>query len=126
MHPRVSVVVPTFNRRLSLMRLLDALATQTYPADLLEVLVVDDGSTDDTVDYLQCTPSPFARRVLTQTHAGPAAARDLGAEQALGSLIVFLDDDVAPIPSLIARHVADHDSMSRAVVVGPMSPPVAW
>jgi glycosyltransferase involved in cell wall biosynthesis len=124
--PLVSVIVPTFNRCASLGRLLEALAHQTYPAHQFEVVVVDDGSTDGTAQRLRELAPPYQLSVLTQINQGPAAARNLGVEHARGSLIVFLDDDVVPLPELIAEHVATHDAGGDPVVLGPMSPPQDW
>jgi cellulose synthase/poly-beta-1,6-N-acetylglucosamine synthase-like glycosyltransferase len=72
--PTTSVIIPTHNRCASLKRTLDALCTQTYPLSLLEVLVVADGCTDETVDMLRCYAAPFALRVLVlkEPPQGPA------------------------------------------------------
>lgn len=121
--PIVSVVTPTYNRRDSLHRLLKALAQQTYPAESFEVIVIDDGSTDGTVDSFGCLSLPMHLRVLQQAHEGPAVARNLGVQQAAGQWVLFLDDDVVPHPELIARHVAAQARFPRAVVIGPMLPP---
>ena len=126
MEPLVSIVVPTFNRRSSLKRLLEALAEQTYPHASFEVVVVDDGSTDGSVELGRSLALPYALRVVEQPHDGPAAARNLGVEQARGALILFLDDDVVPLPDLITTHVATHQGNPNSVVVGPMSPPSNW
>ncbi len=123
--PGISVVVPTYNRRQSLQRLLQALATQTLPPDSFEAVVVDDGSTDGTPDLLRrlAISLPYRLRVFQQGHGGPAQARNLGVERAQRRLIVFLDDDVVPAPDLLAAHVAAHAVERDAVVIGPMSPP---
>jgi glycosyltransferase involved in cell wall biosynthesis len=119
-------VVPTFNRRESLRRLLDALAAQTYPAADFEVIVVDDGSTDGTNQMLEQLRPPYRLRTLWQANAGPALARNRGVASARGALIVFLDDDVEPLPELLAEHVAAHGDASDLIVIGPMSPPADW
>src|SRR4051812_32873595 len=124
--PRVSVVVPTFNRRESLQRLLVALAGQTHPVDDFEVVVVDDGSTDGTGELLQRLEPPYALQALRQSNGGPALARNRGVARARGELIVFLDDDVEPLPELVSEHVAAHGTASDLVVIGPMSPPANW
>ena len=123
---RVSVIVPTYNRRASLCRLLDGLASQTDPAAALEVLVVDDGSTDDTVRAVQDRETPRGLRLLSQSNAGPGAARNLGAAHASGDLLLFLDDDVVPEPALIAEHMSAHEGREDTVVIGPMLPPAGW
>src|SRR5258708_7250786 len=124
--PVVSVVTPTYNRRASLDRLLSGLRVQTFPADRFELVVVDDGSTDGTVPYLRSLDMPFSGRVFEQAHAGPAEARNLGVAQARGRIVLFLDDDVLPVPSLIEDHVTTHGEATDLVVIGPMSPPRGW
>jgi GT2 family glycosyltransferase len=125
--PILSVVVATFNRRAGLQRLLASLAEQTLPAEQFEVVVVDDGSTDGTVEATRVLAVPYARRVLEQPHSGaPAAGRNLGVANARGDIIVFLDDDVVPTPDLLERHVQAHGSDRDSVVIGPMLPPGDW
>ncbi|MDQ3703447.1 MAG: glycosyltransferase [Chloroflexota bacterium] len=126
--PLVSVVVPTFNRRASLGRLLEALERQTYPNDRFEVVVVDDGSSDGTVEWLRGYRARYPLRVMEQAHEGPSAARNRGVAAANGTLVLFLDDDVVPLPECIAEHVAVRSGMpeAEAVVIGPMSPPRDW
>jgi GT2 family glycosyltransferase len=123
----VSVVVPTYNRQAGVLRLLEALAGQTYPADRFEVVVVDDGSSDGTVAALQGRETSFRLTVLQQAvNGGPAVARNAGVARARGPLIVFLDDDVAPRPDLLEVHVRAHGESDEAVVIGPMLPPPDW
>jgi GT2 family glycosyltransferase len=123
--PAVSVIVPTYNRRASLARLLDGLAAQPEP-ESLQVVVVDDGSTDDTRTWLRGLRTPFVLRIVEQANGGPAAARNRGVIEASGELIVFLDDDVVPASDLIARHVDAHRGVPDRVVTGPMLPPKDW
>src|SRR5947209_6149687 len=106
--PLLSIVVPTYNRSNSLRRLLLAIEEQTYPNDRFEVLVVDDGSTDGTPDILRHLVVRFALRLIEQAHGGPSAARNLGVANAGGELIVFLDDDVVPLPDLLLEHARSH------------------
>jgi GT2 family glycosyltransferase len=122
----VSVVVPTYNRLSSLKRLLEGIARQTYTRDQFEVIVVDDGSSDGTQDWLLSHQPTYSLRLILQSHAGAAAARNRGVAAASGELILFLDDDVLPAPDLIDAHVATHRSEAHAIVIGPMSPPVDW
>lgn len=124
--PSISVVVPTFDRQASLFRLLDALTRQSHPLEDIEVIVVDDGSSDGTPARLRESRFPFALRAVSQEHAGPAAARNLGVATANGALIVFFDDDVVPATDAIERHVAAHHAAPDAVVIGPMLPPAGW
>ncbi|HEY6202685.1 MAG TPA: glycosyltransferase family 2 protein [Candidatus Limnocylindria bacterium] len=119
------MVVPTYGRRASLGRLLDALAAQQGPADF-EVVVVDDGSMDDTRAWLRALRTPYALHVVEQANGGPAAARNRGVVDALGELIIFLDDDVVPAADLIAKHREAHRDWPDRVVTGPMLPPAKW
>jgi GT2 family glycosyltransferase len=91
-------------------------------------VVVDDGSADDTLEIVRNrrAKAGYLLRLVEQSHAGPAAARNRGVEAAHGTLIVFLDDDVAPRPDLIEAHVMTHAAKANLVVTGPMSPPGDW
>ena len=123
----VSVVVATYNRCAGLEALLRSLANQTYPMSRFEVVVVDDGSTDGTRELLQTIEMPYALRSLHQDNSGPAAARNQGVRHARGAIILFLDDDVVPVPRLIAAHEAAHGLTTMHVVTGPMlAPPAEW
>ncbi len=88
---RVTVIVPVFNEERRIALCLEALLRQAG-VDPLEIFVVDDGSTDDTVEVAR----RFPVRVLTQAHQGPAAARNLGARQASGDILLFTDADCQP------------------------------
>ena len=92
--PAVTVVVPTYNRAASLARLLDALAGCDVPAGGVEVIVVDDGSTDGTADVVR--RSKVGAHYLRQANRGPAAARNAGWRVATSPLVAFTDDDTVP------------------------------
>jgi GT2 family glycosyltransferase len=120
-----SVVIPTYQRRASLERVLTALARQEWPANALEVLVVSDGGDDGSVEMARSLRLPFATRVLEQANQGPAAARNLGVANARHPFVLFLDDDVVPDPRLVAEHARSHGEAANRVVIGPMlEPPV--
>ncbi len=102
--PTISVVVPTFNRAPMMRRLLDALAACEVPAGGLEVIVVDDGSRDDTAEIVSAASIPV--EYLYQRNAGPAAARNRGWRHARGELIAFTDDDCVPSDSWVVDLVA--------------------
>jgi GT2 family glycosyltransferase len=121
--PTISVVVPTYNRRERLHRVLTGLRDQTG-TDSFEVVVVSDGSTDGTDEYLASGAAPLPVVAATQENQGPAAARNRGVELASGDLIVFLDDDVVPDPGLVAAHRDAHGRLGDdVVVIGPMLNP---
>jgi GT2 family glycosyltransferase len=122
--PDVSVVIPTFNRRHQLERTLVGLAAQIDLRCEFEVIVVSDGSTDDTDDWLRSGATPLPVSACYQPNSGPAAARNHGVSAAQGPLVLFLDDDVVPAPDLISTHVRHHRALDDdLVVVGPMRTP---
>jgi len=96
--PYVSVVVPAYNASYIIGKCLAALRRQTYPHDLFEIIVVDDGSSDDTAKIA----SSMGIKVLVQPNQGPAVARNLGAEEARGELVLFTDSDCEPQGDWIA------------------------
>lgn len=85
----VSVVIPTFNRAKILQRALDSVFAQTRPAD--EIIVVDDGSTDDTRRVIEGYGSRV--RYVYQTNAGVGAARNAGIKATTSDFVAFLDSD---------------------------------
>jgi GT2 family glycosyltransferase len=118
------VVIPTYNRRAQLARVLEALAAQQPGTGDFEVIVVSDGSTDGTDEYLRSSAPPLPVTALSQTNAGPAAARNRGVEAARGELILFIDDDVVADPHLVASHVRAHERLGAGwAVLGPMLEP---
>lgn len=102
--PMVTAVIPTFNRAADLCVAVRTAVAQTYPADRLEIVVVDDGGTDDTEAVLS---REFGARVryLRQANAGVSAARNLGMASSQGELLALLDDDDEWRPTKIARQV---------------------
>jgi glycosyltransferase involved in cell wall biosynthesis len=119
---RLSVVVPTYNRSAVLRVCLRALAAQTLPADRFEVLVVDDGSSDDTESVVRGFEDELPVRYLRQpTNRGRAAARNRGIHEATGDVVVFVDSDVFPVPGFLEAHRQIHLRHPRAVGRGPLA-----
>ena len=109
MTPFFSVIIPTFNRRATLEQCLAALAHQEGGTADVEVIVVDDGSTDDTRLVLEGRSFPFLFTYLTVGREGPGRARNVGAEHAAGMYLAFAEDDVVPDGDWLAaarRHLA--------------------
>jgi GT2 family glycosyltransferase len=97
-----SVVVPTFNRRPLLAAALESIRAQQF-ADF-EIIVVDDGSSDGTAEYLKSFGNGLT--LLTQRNLGPGAARNLGLERARGRYVAFLDSDDLWFPWTLATYAA--------------------
>jgi glycosyltransferase involved in cell wall biosynthesis len=121
--PLVSVVVPTYNRVDRLRSVLQAFADQTVGVDTFELIVISDGSTDGTDEYLTGNELPLRVTVLTQINSGPGAARNRGLEVSRAEIVLFIDDDVIPASTLIAEHLAAQSELSDTVVIGPMLTP---
>lgn len=97
----ISVIIPTFNRQHLISRSLDSVLSQTRPAD--EIIVVDDGSSDDTDDLIQqCYPSV---RYLYQDNRGISSARNYGINQAKGDWLAFLDSDDEWLPQKLEKQL---------------------
>lgn len=104
-----SVVIPTYNRRLILEKCLRALEVQKLSLSSLvtdyEIVLVDDGSTDDTLEWLTAHKDEFPHvQWFEQDHAGPAAARNLGVERSLGDIIIFIDSDLVVLENFLQAH----------------------
>ena len=96
-NPLVSVIIATYNRSNLLEKCLLSILDQTYPHDLFEVIVVDDGSNDDTREIVQNlikTVEYPKIHYLYQQNSGPGAARNMGINNSKGEIIAFADDDV--------------------------------
>jgi glycosyltransferase involved in cell wall biosynthesis len=108
-----SVIVPAYQAEVYLDEALDSAFAQDY--DVLEVIVVDDGSTDRTAEIA----ASFPVRLLRRTHRGPAAARNSGIAVAAGEFITILDsDDIWPTDRLSRQigHLGDHPEVG--IVLG--------
>ena len=93
----MSIIIPSFNGASRIGNCLDAILKQASGRDM-EILVVNDGSTDNTVDVVERYSGV---RCITQANAGPAAARNRGAAEARGAIILFTDDDCVPMPDWV-------------------------
>jgi glycosyltransferase involved in cell wall biosynthesis len=116
---RISVVIPTYNRLDTLVRVIPALLAQDLPADQFEIIVADSLSNDGTAEYLAdiALGAPHLRHV-PGPYTGRASARNAGIAAALAPLILFTDADIIAAPDLLTRHLARHDQAGgpRAVV----------
>lgn len=115
---RLSVVIPTFDRKERLTRVLDVLSGQMaeVPGGC-EVLVADDGSTDGTRELLATLQSRGRVEAVLLEHAGPARARNRAASQARGEILLFLGDDTTPEGGFLAGHERAHRETPGPVAV---------
>ena len=97
----VSVIIPTYNRAKTIERAVDSVLAQTWKE--LEVIVVDDGSTDQTNEVLKAYGDKI--RVIHRQNGGASAARNTGIKAATGEIISFLDSDDEWLPSKTERQV---------------------
>jgi GT2 family glycosyltransferase len=121
----ISVVIPTYNRKDILLRTLQSLGEQTYPKDKYEIIVVDDGSTEDirgAMDDIALASGRSTQQGLPPisylrqdpSKKGPAAANNLGIKAAKGTYILLMNNDVIADRRLIEEHMRDHVNASHA------------
>lgn len=120
MNTKISVITPTYNRSKILEKVLKALSAQNYPSSLWEVIVVDDGSTDDTPEVIKSLNLPSSFTYIKLEKSGSARARNEGIRRAKGELIIFIDSDLIVIPSFLKEHIKSHELHDRVIVRGPV------
>lgn len=119
--PRVSVIIPAFNAERYIRETLDSVLAQTYGD--LEVVVVDDGSSDGTCEIVRGYGDPSTPlragpvRLIEQANAGPSAARNHGVREARGELVAFVDSDDLWMPEKLALQVPLFDAEGRVALV---------
>lgn len=102
--PRVSIIIPTYNRAAMLKEALESVLAQTYSD--YEVLVVDDGSTDNTREVVESLQRPDKIRYIPREHQERSRTRNYGISQARGEYIAFLDSDDMFLPHKLEKQVA--------------------
>lgn len=114
MEPRFSLIIPSYNRAATLGRAIESILQQSYPA--FEIIVVDDGSTDQTRQLLESYPQVT---YYYQVNQGVSAARNRGAERATGDWLIFLDSDDELLPSALADFSkAIREKPSASILLG--------
>lgn len=118
-----SVIIPTFNRVDEIKELLKSLSEQTISQNEFEVIVVDDGSTDNTVEIIESIKkkSSFEIKILNQDHKGPGEARNLGMSNAKGKYFVFIDSDCIADPNWLLAYKKEVEFSDVAGFGGPDS-----
>ncbi len=117
----ISVIIPSRNRRNTLIQVLHALEEQDFPKNLFEVIVIDDLSTDGTSEFLKA----YKRQTILNLRyfSGPAktagAARNLALSHARGRLVLFLDSDTIPKSNVLGQHILWHEHYGgQACIMG--------
>jgi len=110
----------TYNRAALLERVLEACFDQTVDGDAYEVVLVDDGSSDQTASVIERARgrATCAFVVVAQANAGLARARNAGIARSSGERIIFIDDDVLPLPNFVREHVSGSVRHPHAIVRG--------
>lgn len=118
---KVSVVILTYNRAEPLARTLAGLARQSYPQELIEVIVTDDGSDQNTIDIIKSFDSKLNIKYVWHKDTGftAAAARNNGVRIARNDFVILLDVDMFPSSHLIENYVKLHKIINRGVLIGP-------
>jgi GT2 family glycosyltransferase len=128
--PRLTVVIPTYQRRDSVLRLLASLDAQAYPTGAFDVVVAVDGSSDGTAEAVQAFTGSYPVSALEGANRGRASACNAAVRAATGEIVILLDDDMEASPGFLAAHARAHDGPATRAVVGaapivtaPESPP---
>ncbi len=110
MKPLFTVVIATYNRRDIIGRTLDHMANQTYPAAQFEVIVIDDGSPDNTGEVVRARIAnvPYRLKYLVHQNCGPGATQNRGILEAEGEWIVLMADDILPTPEMLQSYATFH------------------
>lgn len=116
--PRASVIVPTRNRAKTLRACLASLTRQSLPAEAFEVIVVDNGSTDDTAAVARAFDGALQLRLLHEGEPGLHVGRNAGARAARSELLMFCDDDIEARPGWVAAVVRHFAEDERVALVG--------
>jgi glycosyltransferase involved in cell wall biosynthesis len=125
--PIFSVIIPTYNRQPVLKECMDALTRQTMRAEMFEVIVVDDGSTDETEQFCRNSRPDYSFQYLRQLNAGAGAARRRGVQHARGEYLLLFNDDTISTPDLLSEHWKAHQNRQdvRQCVLGDFRFPAA-
>jgi len=116
--PLLSIVICTYNRKDILKKCLPYLFNQSLPQSDYEIILVDDGSTDDTCNMITCMSPPENLHYYYKENGGLASARNYGLNHAKGKYIFFTDDDTVADKFLLEEHLKKHRTSHKLVVNG--------
>src|SRR5438045_2289438 len=113
-HPSFSIVIPTYQRRELVCEAVRALCRIKYEGTF-EIIIVVDGSTDGTAGALARMEYPVRLRLIEDENGGLAQARNRGASEAQGEILLFLDDDMMCESSILEEHASSYRAGADAV-----------
>lgn len=111
--PSLSVIICTYNRANYLKQALESLTVQTLSKDKFEVIIIDDGSSDNTREITESFCSVFPMKYFYQKNVGLASARNHGIFAAQREILLFLDDDDVATPTLLEEHLKTHQEYPK-------------
>lgn len=112
----VSVIIPVYNAGALISRCLDSVFSQSGVNDF-EVIVIDDGSTDNSIEIIKSHPEASKIKIINQKNAGPSRARNRGVEVATGKYLAFLDADDYWLPGFIQTTVSFLENHTECIAV---------
>ena len=117
---KISIVIPLYNRREMLGRTLAMITHQTYPLDLIEVVVADDGSSDDPISMISEFQDVLDIQYVRQKDLGYrlAEVRNLGIRSSKHDYVILLDCDMAPVPTMVETYARRLEVSTRALYCG--------
>jgi glycosyltransferase involved in cell wall biosynthesis len=120
MNPYLTIIIPTFNRVDKLKICLEKLYVQNLAKSSFEIIVVNDGSTDKTKEFLNQEEAKNSLRVIHQENQGQGIARNNAISKAKGQILLFIGDDIFASPHFLSEHVQFHQENpnSKAVCLG--------
>jgi glycosyltransferase involved in cell wall biosynthesis len=114
---KTSIIIPTYDGAHKIPLLLDVLLKQTFFD--FEIIVVVDGSTDNTIEVLHRYKNKFnSLRIIEQANTGRSKVKNRGAKEAQGELLVFYDDDMIPSPDSVKKHYEFHTQYRNSILSG--------
>jgi len=111
----ISVIIPTYNRALMVKRAIESVLAQSY--ENFEIIVADDGSTDDTKEALSGYINSGKIKYIFQDNAGPGAARNAGIKHAKGELVAFLDSDDEWVPDKLEKQIRTFEARGENMAI---------
>ncbi len=117
---KASIVIATYNRHEILSKTLAAITHQTYPNDLMEIVIVDDGSNDEIFQVIKKYETKLNLRYCRQPNTGfkVSAARNMGLQIAKGEAIILIDADILPLPTDVEKYMQILHVTDEAVLIG--------